>query len=179
MKLTPLRLTAAAVAVAALPLAAGCGSGASESAATSSATQTWADGVCSAISTYSTQLKQAGATLEAGNYSTASLQQAADSVSTATTALRTTMQQLAKPNTVSGASAKSVLATLTTSLQADAQKAKEAVAAQNTGAALATVSATLLTARAQITAAVDDLQQLDVKGELTDAVSQAPSCASL
>lgn len=180
MELTPLRLSAAAAALVAVLVVAGCGSsGSSSSSSTPSATQTWANGLCSAITTYSTTLKETGATLKAGNYSTESLDQASAAVKSATSTLSTTLQGLGRPNTVSGAVVHSTLATLATSLQADAQKIKGSTAGESAVAAVADIGTALAAARAQITSASDALKQTDTKGELADAIANAPSCSAL
>ena len=58
-------------------LAAGCGGGGGGSSDTESA-QDWADGVCSAINTWTDSLKSAGQSLSGGNLSKSSLESAGD-----------------------------------------------------------------------------------------------------
>ena len=85
------------LALAAVVLAAaGCGS--SKSSSTSS-TETWANSLCSAVTTYDTALKTAGSSLKSSGISQSSLQTAVGDVNDATDAFISSLKGLGKPGT--------------------------------------------------------------------------------
>jgi hypothetical protein len=160
-------------------LAAGCGSG-SKDAQTStqvSATVDWAGGLCSALTTYTTSVTDAANTLT-GNLSKSGVQDAATSIKSATDTFVSDTKGLGKPDTSAGQQAKDTIDTLGTNLDKDMSTIQDA-----TGSGLlkgaSTITATLATVQSQITTAFDELKGLDAQGELSQAFSDAPSCASL
>jgi len=161
------------IAVAAAVLAvAGCGGSDS-----SSATVKWADGVCSAVVDYKNALKDAASSVQSSP-SKQSLDKAVKSVQSATTTFVDKVDGLGQPDTKAAASAKQTLKDLSSELTKDAN----AIAAAGSESPLnlvSTVSTALLSAQSQIKAAVSELKQLDAKGELQGAFSQASSCDSL
>jgi hypothetical protein len=169
-------LGSAAVLAIALP-AAGCGSNKSADTTTTSATVDWANGLCSAVSTYQASLTDAAKSLT-GNLSKSGLQDAANQAKSATDTFVSTTKGLGKPDTDSGKEAKTTLDTLSSQLDTDATTIKSALSS-GLLAGVSTISATLVTAQKQITTAFDQLKGLDPKGELGDAFSQASSCSSL
>jgi hypothetical protein len=171
------RLLGAAAAVALAVFAAGCGSNKSAGTTTTSSTVDWANGVCSAVSTYQASLTAAAKSLT-GNLSKTGLQDAADQAKKATDTFVSTTKGLGKPDTDSGKQAKATLDTLSSQLNADATAVKSA-SESSLLTGISTASATLVTAKKQITTAFDQLKGLDPKGELGDAFSQAASCSSL
>jgi hypothetical protein len=173
------KLLAIAVVAAIVLLATGCGSS-SKSAQTStqtSATVDWAGGLCSALTTYTTSLTDAATTLTK-NVSKSGVQDAADSIKSATDTFVSDTKGLGKPDTSSGQQAKDTIDTLSTSLNKDMSTIQDA-----TGSGLlqgaSTITATLTTVQSQITTAFNQLKGLDAKGELSQAFSDAPSCSSL
>jgi len=171
------RLAWAAVPLAAALVLAGCG-GSSGTTTTTSATASWAEGLCSAVTQYSTAVKGAAQTLTSGNVSSEGLQEAADSVKSATNELTSTVNGLGGPQTQARQTVQSTLTGLTSSLQGYASSIGKTVASDES--ALTTVNAvssTLLQAQTAVTQARDHLQQVDAKGEIRSALSQAPSCA--
>ena len=165
-KLVSIAVTAGVLSVA------GCGGSDS-----SSATVKWADGVCSAVVDYKNSLKDAASSVQSSP-SKQSLDKAVKSVQSATTTFVDKLDGLGQPDTKAAASAKQTLKDLSSELTKDAN----AIAAAGSESPLNLVSAvstTLLSAQSQIKAAVTELKQLDAKGELHDAFSQASSCDSL
>jgi membrane-associated HD superfamily phosphohydrolase len=171
------RLAGAAAVVLLTLVAAGCGSSKSADTTTTSSTVQWANGLCSAVSTYQASLTAAAKSLT-GNLSKSGLQHAADQAKTATDTFVSTTKDLGTPDTESGKKAKSTVDTLSSQLSDDADAVKSA-SSSSLLTAISTASATLATAQKQITTAFDELKGLDPKGELGDAFSQASSCASL
>ena len=106
-----------AVLASAALLLAGCGSKKSTTT-TTSATVTWADGVCTAVTTYKTSLTDTSGALMR-DISAAGIEQAATDVKTATDTLVSDLKGLGKPETASGQQAKQIVDTLSTQLTAD------------------------------------------------------------
>ena len=102
------KLSLAAVLVALAVLASGCGSSKPPSATD------WANGVCSAVSTWTTSLADAADTLKSGNVTKDSITSAADSAKTATDKLTKDLKKLGKPNTKAGAQAQQTVDQLST-----------------------------------------------------------------
>ena len=92
------RFLGAAVVVALTILAAGCGSNKSADTTTTSSTVDWANGLCSALSTYQASLTSAAKSVT-GNLSKSGLQDAVDQAKTATDTFVTTTKNLGKPDT--------------------------------------------------------------------------------
>ena len=177
-----LALAAGVLAVAVLAAGCGGGGGGSSTSGTSSPDQ-WADGVCSALTTWANSLKTATTSLK-GNLSQDSLKSATDDVSSATNQLATDLKGLGKPDTAAGDKAKSTLDSLSEQLKQDVQTIKNAADNASAGSggivkAVSTVSATLSTAGSQVQTAFSSLQQLDTKGELEKAFENSASCKKL
>ena len=168
-------LAVAAVVV----VAAGCGSS-NKNADTStqaSATVEWAGGLCSALTTYTTSLTDAAKTLT-GNLSKSGVQDAADSVKSATDTFVSDTKGLGKPDTSSGQQAKETIDTLSTNLDKDVSTIQDAAGSGLLKGA-STITTTLTTVQSELTTAFNELKSLDAKGELSQAFSDAPSCSSL
>jgi hypothetical protein len=164
---------------------AGCGSGDKQAATTTtSATQTWAAGVCSAVGTWTTAVTSATSSV-AKHPDRAGLQSAADDVQQATKTLDSSLKALGKPDVAAGDQAKSAVDHLSGELSASVDKMQSAVAGANgTAAALtavSTISSTLVTMGSDIQATVTDLKSLNGQGkdELQSAFSNAESCTAL
>jgi hypothetical protein len=181
MRLAP--LLAAALAVAALMLAAaGCGGSSSSettTAASSSATVTWADSMCTALVNYRAALRNARTSIRTNGLSKDSVQKALDSVQAATKTFANDIRGLDKPQTAAGASAQQTVSHLVEQLQTEA-KAVQSVRTNGTPtlSAVSTIQTAIVHAKSEFTTAVNQLKQLDAKGELTDAFQQAPACAN-
>ena len=152
----------------------GCGS--SEEA---SPTVTWANGLCSAITTYSTALRDAGTTVQSGGVSQSSIQDAANTVTDATKTFASAVGDLGAPETSAGEAAKQTLDNLSSQLEEDANAIKDATSGSSALSAVSAVSSTLLTAKDQVTSAIDDLTSLGAKSELQQAFADAEACDSV
>ena len=159
-------------------LAAGCGG--SKKPPT---TAEWADGVCSAVSTWEDSLKSAAQPLTSGSVSKDSLQTAADDAESATKTLKSDLKDLGKPDTQVGQQAQDQIDTLTTQLQTDVDTIKSAAeGASGVGgvtAAVTTATTTVSTMKTQVNATITSLKQLDAKGALATAFQQSSSCQKL
>jgi hypothetical protein len=173
------RLSFVAVLLLASLLAAACGS--SKSQSTSAAD--WADGVCSAISTWGNSLKSAGGSLTGGDISKDSLQSAADDVTSATETLESDLKDLGKPNTQAGQQAKETIDQFSSELKSDTDSITKAVdeasGASGIVSAVGTISTTLMTMGKQVSSTLKTLEQLDAKGELQTAFQQSSNCKQL
>jgi hypothetical protein len=164
-----LTIAAAAVAVSS------CGS--SSSTTKTSATVAWADGLCSAVTTFKASLKTTGTTVQKGALSKSALNDAIASVKNATQTFVTTVKGLGAPGTSSGQTVKQTLDGLASSLQADARTIEGATSGSALSA-VSVVSTTLVTAKDHIATALGELKKVDAKGELHNAFSQASSCSA-
>jgi len=178
--------SACVVAVVALAtLAAGCGGKSSSSQSTSAASTSaadWANGLCSAVSTWSTSVQTTTTSLK-GNVTEDSLKSASADVTKATDEFVNDLKGLGTPDTESGKKAKETLDTLAGQLKTNVQTIDKAVneASGTSGAlkAVSTVSSTLVTVGDQVTTAFTSIQQLDTKGELDKAFRNSEECKAL
>ena len=178
------------IAVVALPalIAAGCGSSGGSTTSTTttttsaSATETWASGVCTSITTWQAALKSAASSLKS-NPTKNGLQTAGDDAKAATDTLASDLKGLGKPDTQVGQQAKTSLDQLATSLQHNVATIENAVSgASGLGGALKavpTVTATLATMETQVKTTVTNLEGLGATGELKTAFASSSACKSL
>jgi hypothetical protein len=167
------------VALAALA-AAGCG-GSSKSGATP--TQTWATGVCTAFTTWKTQLGDIENTVKSGGLSKSTIDKAVSQAKDATDTLASSLKKLGKPNTQAGQTAKSDLDQLSTELTKNIQTIQDAISNASGAAgvltAVSTAGSTLVTMGSEVSSTLTQLQALDPKGELQQAFKQSSACKSL
>lgn len=169
------------VAVSAL-LVAGCG-GSSDSGGSggTSPTVAWADGLCSAITTWTTSIAAIGDTFEGGGLSGEALTSAVDDAKSATETLSSDLGDLGRPE--AGRQAEESLAQLSTDLEAGATRIEEAVDGASglggTLSAVSVVSSTLVTMGNRVSSTISSLESLDAGGELESAFQQAQSCDKL
>jgi hypothetical protein len=170
---------AIALAAATAALGAGCGS----SSSGSSSTAKWADSVCGAIVTWKNDLAAAGTSLKQSVPTKQTLTSAAEQADTATQTLADSLKSLGKPDTTAGAQAQAAVMQLRTELTSGVAAIKSATngvsGASATLLAVSSASSTLATMATQVSATVAKLEQLDPKGELTNAFSESSSCKSL
>jgi hypothetical protein len=163
-------------------LAAGCGGGGGGGDETTSA-QNWADGVCSAINTWTDSLRSAGQSLSGGNLSESSLTGATDDLKDATAQLKDDLSGLGAPDTESGDKAKQTTDELSSNIQEGVDTIEGAVKGATSGGgivtAVTTVTSTLSTMGSQVQTAFGELEKLDPGGELESAFQDASSCKSL
>jgi hypothetical protein len=167
VKLAVLLVVVALAAVA-------CGS--DKSSSSSSATD-WANGVCSAVTTYTKSLTDAAQTFK-GDVSKSGFQTATKQIQKATDTFTSTVKDLGKPGTNAGDQAKTTVDTLSSQLNSDLDTFKSA-GGNGLLQGLSSATGALATAQSQLTTAFNELKSLDAKGELSDAFKQASSCASL
>jgi hypothetical protein len=178
----PRRSLCVVVVAVAVLLATGCG-GSSGGSSDTTATTTWADGLCSAITTWTSSIAAIGDALKAGNLSKDSLTSAVDDAKSATETFTSDLDDLGKPDTEAGAKAKESIDQLSTDLKADVTKIRDALE-NATGvsgivSAVSVVSTTVTTMGNQVSSTISGFQNLDAKGELESAFKQAQSCDKL
>jgi len=176
------RALIAATVVLVAALAAGCGSSSSSSSGTTP-TSEWADGLCSAITTWTSSLTSIGDTIKQGGVTKDSLSSAIDDAQTSTDTFTSSLKDLGKPDTDAGQKAKDSVDQLASDIDDDMQTIQDAVgnAKGATGVltAVSTISTTLKTAGQQVSSTIQGFQSLDAKGELESAFKAAPSCKGL
>ena len=174
-------LITATVAAAAV-LAAGCGSS-SDSSSDSTPTATWADGLCSAITTWTSSISAIGDTVKGGDLSKNTLTSAIDDAKTATQTFTDDLDGLGKPDTDAGKQAKASVDQLSTDLKAGVTKIEDALdgASGVAGiiAAAPVIVSTLTTMGTQVSSTIAGFESLDAKGELESAFKQSSSCSKL
>jgi chromosome segregation ATPase len=170
--------------VAALALtASACGGAKTTSSTTTgtSATVQWANGVCSAFSTWKASLESIKSSFKNAQPTKSNLRRVERQVEQATTKLARSLKQLGTPNTAAGQQAKKTLQRLSTQFSKNVNKIQQALkatpsSAANALATLSTVSATLATMAQNLSLAAANLKQANVKGEVQQAFKQAPAC---
>jgi hypothetical protein len=180
MARTGITVGASALVASVALLAAGCGGSKSS---TVTPTDTWASGVCTAVTTWKTSLTNIETTVKSGGLSKDSINTAVNQAKSATDTLAKDLKKLGKPNTQAGQTAKSDLDTLSTELNKNVQTIQDAISGASGAAgvltAVSTASATLVTMGQEVSSTLTALQKLDPKGELETAFKQADSCKSL
>lgn len=164
-------------------LAAGCGGSSGGSSSDTKSPQEWADGVCSAINTWSDSLTSATKSVTGGNLSENSLKQAATELKDATAQLKDDLDGLGKPDLESGDKAKESVDTLSSNISADVDKIENALKSAQSGGgivnAVTTVTSTITTMGTQVQTTFNQLKTLDPAGELKSAFENASSCKTL
>ena len=172
---------------AVLGLAAGCGSSGSSEGTLQTTTITpaaaFADGLCSAASTYKDSVKSVTSTLKGSNPTKGDVKSALSDLNTATQKLVSDLKGLEPPSTADGTKARQTVSDLATALRQDLAAIKSAVESISSAAgapiAAATVASTIGAAQNEIAAAVAQLQALDPKSQLQQAFQSSGACKSL
>jgi hypothetical protein len=155
-------------------LAAGCGGGDE-----TSATADWANGVCTAITTWTSSIQSAASSIQ-DNPTKEGLQSAADDATQATKMFADDIKGLGAPDTDSGQQAKSSLDSLADQVETSADEISSAVdSSAGTLAAISAISGTLTTMADQVSSTFEQLEELDAGDELRDAFDDADSCDEL
>lgn len=182
MAVSTTRLAALAAVLAAVLLASGCGGGNSSSSDTKPA-EDWANSVCSAITTWTSSVRQTGNDLRSGSVNKDSLNKAVNDFESSTKQLAGDLKGLGRPDTSSGQKAQASVEKLAGEIQTDADKIKSEIKGASGIAgyqkALANVGATLQQMGAQVTSTFGELGNLDAKGELESAFKKADKCSTL
>jgi len=175
-------LSATVVAVLAL-VAASCG-GSDESSSVSPAVE-WADGFCTAITTWGDSLTSVTGQLSSpSSLSTSALEDAANDVKSSTETLVDDLKGLGAPDTESGQAVKDSIDELSATLESQAaniQSTADGVSGLTDLPSAVTSILTSLSAMgaAALSSTLDLLQNVDAKGELQTAFEDAPACAEI
>jgi hypothetical protein len=165
----------------------GCGGSSSSNTTTTStttaasgtATADWANGYCTAYTTWKKALETAGKQV-ASSPSKESLKKAGTDVETATKTFTSDLKGLGTPKTQGGQAAKNSVDKLATTLEADASKISQTVKGvsglSGVVSAAASVSSTLTAMGSAVTSTLQTIKSANVKGELKTAFAQAPAC---
>ena len=163
--------------VAAVVALAGCGGDDGPSAS-----EDYANGVCSSLSTWVTDVQESVQSLTDAGLATSreDIQSAYDQAKDATDTLGNDLEQVGPPETEDGQEAKSQLDGLMTQLRQQLDLIQQAL---ESGGGLTAIAATVSTAVSAAANAVNttyqNLQGLDPAGELRDAFENSDDCNSL
>ena len=176
-----LTILLAACLVSLALLAAGCGG---DDGSSGQAADEWADGFCSALTTYTDDLAAIAEPLtDVSSLSEDSIQEAAGDAQDATETLAEDMRSLGTPDTTSGDQVDGAVEALATELETGAQELEAAVAdvssAADVPAALSTVTTTLSELGREVGLALQSIEDADTSGELKTAFEDAESCGEL
>ena len=175
-----------AIAIAALAgigfAVTGCGSSSDNtttSTASASELETWASGVCTAVTKYRASLAATRETLRAEDLSRPALQVAVENASAATRGFTDALDNLGPPPAPQADEAKKIIDELQSNLAEQADKVRSLSGTKDVKAAASKIKDALTTASADAKQAVDELRKLDPKGNLGQAFDSAGSCSSL
>ena len=167
-----LGLLAIVVALVTMPAVAGCGGN------EESASEQWAGGVCTQLSTWVTNVEDAVRSLTENPLSLdqAAVQAATEDVKGATDDLVDGLADLGPPETEDGDQARSELDDLGTQLQQQLEDIEQSADAGSLS--LVTVTSAIGTAASAVRSTYESIKSLDSGGELRDAFESADSCDS-
>ena len=167
-----LGLLATVVALVTMPAVAGCGGN------EESASEQWAGGVCTQLSTWVTNVEDAIRSLTENPLSLdkAAVQAATEDVKGATDDLVDSLADLGPPETEDGDQARSELDDLGTQLQQQLEDIEQSADAGSLS--LVTVTSAIATAASAVRSTYESIKSLDSGGELRDAFESADSCDS-
>ena len=160
----------------------GAGCGGDES--TASPTVEWADGFCTAVTSWTDELRRIGEDLrDPSSLSIDALKQAAGDVNAATDAFVEDVRTLGAPETESGQDVQGSLESLADTVDAEKAEIEKAIedASGVTGAAaaLTTIGTSLAAMGTAFQQALQEIKDADARGELKDAFEQADSCSEI
>ena len=159
----------------------GCGSSGASNASPEAA---WADGFCTALTTWKTDLEPVGSTLKkTDELSKAKLDQAATDVGDANAELASALRQLGQPPRTAAPEAKVAIQDLSTELENAAQElgtaARDVSSGQDIVHAVSVAGTALQTMSAEVSSTVTKLESLDATDEWKQAFSDSSVCRSL
>ena len=175
--------TLLAIAVAALALvAAGCG-GSDESSSASPADE-WAEGFCTAITTWTDSLTSVTEQFASPSSLTKDgLTDAANDVKSSTETLVDDLRGLGAPDTESGQDVKTSIDELSTTLESEVANIESTVdeASGLTGlpSAISSITTSLSAMGTAFASTLQAIESADVKGELKTALEDSPACADI
>jgi hypothetical protein len=173
--------TAALIVVALAGVAAGCGGSSDEQ---TDPTAAWASGFCSAVTTWTDDLRSITQQFtDTSNLSQDGLASAAEDARTSADQLVSSLKDLGAPDTDSGQEVKSALDTLSTTLDAETAQIQE-TAQGVTGvtdlpSALTKISTSLSALGTAFSDTLQTIETADTKGELKTALEDSPDCADI
>lgn len=174
------RLLSMLLAVGLAVIVAGCGSSHSDK----KANEAYAEGVCSAIDTWSSEVQSLAAGVGGGGISKSSLQKKLTQFQTATKNLVSEIKAVPAPNTSDGKDAKKKVNGLVTQVQSTTAAAQSALAGLPANASLAQIVSALSALAPQLTAlttgaqsTVSSLQQAG--SSLSKAFESTSACKKL
>jgi hypothetical protein len=177
-----MRVLVAAVVTALALVAAGCGSDSSSG----DATQDWANGLCTSLTTWSDSMQSAATTLQdTSSLSVDTIKGAIDDVVTATSTLASDVSELGRPDTEAGQEAEETVSALADTLQTDAETLQQALDSGSSGGLtgllenISTITSTLGSMANAVGQAFSDLEDLDAEGELETAFESADACSDI
>jgi ABC-type transporter Mla subunit MlaD len=174
----PGRASPVVALASALALLAGCGGDDD-----ASATETWANGVCTAFVDWQESVQAATSSLEGEEPAGERLEAAVDDLGAATRTLRDDLRGLGPPDTDVGQQAREVTTSLADELADDVEEIEQAAAGaegvSETLTAVSTISATLVAMGEAASTAFEELERLDSSGELEAAFESADACGDL
>jgi ElaB/YqjD/DUF883 family membrane-anchored ribosome-binding protein len=170
------RLAGVAATIALAVAAAGCGGNDS-----ASATENWADGMCSALVDWQNSVQSAGEKVSKGDISKSSLTEAADGVSDANKQLRDDLDSLGKPPTETADKAKQDLTQLTDDLKTNLDKIREALgnAGSDITSAMTAVSGSVQAMSQDLQNTATQLKALENDDTWSKAFKSSDSCQKL
>jgi len=175
------RLIASAVAALAL-VAAGCGG--SDNSPSASPTDEWADGFCTAITTWTDSIHSVTEQFtDLSSFSQDGLEEAANDVKGATEDLGDDLQGLGAPDTESGQAVKDSIDELTSTLESEVATIEET--AQGVSGltaipgAITSITSSLTAMGTAFSSTFQALEDADAEGELQTALEDSPACASI
>jgi ABC-type transporter Mla subunit MlaD len=166
--------------VAALAIAAvGCGGDEEPSGAT--ATDEWAEQFCTAVSSWTDELRQIGGTIDDPSaLNTDALEQAARDVSTVTEGFVEEMRALGAPDTESGDDVRESLNSLADTLETEKADIESAVddlsGLTDIPGAITAIGRALTAMGTAFENALSAVEDADAGGELEDALEQSDAC---
>jgi hypothetical protein len=166
--------------------AAGCGGSDDETTTSTEGTATaeWADGLCSAISTWKSELSSiASQFTDLSSLTEDGLQSAADDAKTATDTFVDDLKGLGTPDTESGDDIKSSVDELSTTVQTEVDSIETAVGDVSSLAdvpgAVTDVKGSIDAMNTALSSTITTIQDADAQGEIKDAIDNSPDCADV
>jgi hypothetical protein len=172
---------AAIVVLALAGVAAGCGG---DSESDTDPTAAWADGFCSAVTDWTTELQTITSQFsDTSNLSQDGLESAASDLREATETLVSDLEDLGAPETDSGEEVKSSLDSLSTTLETETSEIQDTAEGVSSIADLPSAISTISTALAALGTAfsqtLQTIEDADASGELQTALEDSPECADI
>jgi len=159
---------------------AGCGGSDSDEDPTAA----WASGFCSAITSWTDELRTVTSQFsDTSNLSEDGLQSAADDARSATSDLVDELRALGAPDTESGEDVRSALDSLSTTLESESDALEETVQGVSgiteIPSALTAALASLSAMGSAVSSTLQTIEDADAENELQNALEDSPECADI